>query len=302
MERRTRKNRQKYTEPLACLLILIAILAGIAPSFMDALQKARQLQSLTGYQEGLSELDAEQTRLQWESARTYNRTVFSAQQKHGFQYSGDGMWDKAYMKALYCSENDIICRIRIPAAGIDLPVVHGTETGKMSTNAGHMYGTSLPTGETGTNAVIAGHTGLTSARLFTDLDKLRAGDTFYIHILDEIHTYTVKDIKIVLPDDEDPYLQIIPDKRMITLYTCTPYGINDHRLIIQGIFTRSVKEGSRSELSMLSTTSRIQILKTAVIGGIPVAYILFCLFYFRKRRKNKRSNREFQNANTDTDV
>ncbi|MCC6094429.1 MAG: class C sortase [Eubacterium sp.] len=285
MDRPIRKNKQNYTGPLACLLILFALLAGITPAFLNALQKVRQIRSLSGYQEEISSLDAEQTALRWESARIYNRTIFRAQQKQDFQYSGDGMWDRTYLRALYSGENGILCRIRIPAAGIDLPVVYGTEAGRMSSNAGHMYGTSLPTGENDTNAVIAGHTGLTSARLFTDLDKLRIEDTFYIHILDEIQTYTVKDIKIVFPDDEDPYLQIIPDRTMVTLYTCTPCGINDHRLIIQGKFTGSVKEGSRSESSLLSRTYHIQLLKTAAIGSLPVCYILFCLFYFRNRKE-----------------
>ena len=124
--------------------------------------------------------------------------------------------------------------IKIPKINVNLPIYHGTSEEVLKIGAGHIEGTSFPTGELGTHAVISGHRGLPSSKLFTDLDELKVGDQFTLSILDRELTYEIDQIEVVEPNDVDS-LKIEKDKNYVTLVTCTPYGINSHRLLIRGV-------------------------------------------------------------------
>ena len=141
--------------------------------------------------------------------------------------------DGEYAGLLNVSGNGVMGIINIPKINVELPIYHGTSEDVLKVGAGHVIGSSLPTGDVGSHAVISGHRGLPSAKLFTDLDQIKEGDTFTLSILDKEFTYTVDSITVVEPHEVDS-LQPVEGKDYVTLVTCTPYGINSHRLLIRG--------------------------------------------------------------------
>ena len=178
-------------------------------------------------------------------ASEYNRSIETAQSISPFFYRGTSEESDAY-RALLPGTGGVMCIVDIPSIGICLPVGHGTSDEVLDVMAGHVYGTSLPIGGISTNCVIAAHSGSTSARLFTDLGKITPGDKIFVHVLSRTLTYRVlsdQDISVVLPYDgktehadsadyDAPYFQIKSGEDILTLYTCTPVGINSHRLIV----------------------------------------------------------------------
>ena len=178
-------------------------------------------------------------------ASEYNRSIETAQSISPFFYRGTSEESDAY-RALLPGTGGVMCVVDIPSIGICLPVGHGTSDEVLDVMAGHVYGTSLPIGGISTNCVIAAHSGSTSARLFTDLGKITPGDKIFVHVLSRTLTYRVlsdQDISVVLPYDgktehadsadyDAPYFRIKSGEDILTLYTCTPVGINSHRLIV----------------------------------------------------------------------
>ncbi|MEE0956052.1 MAG: class C sortase [Eubacterium sp.] len=205
------------------------------PQIFNAYNDILQQYLIGGYQAGAEKrTDAELEKAKTET-EAYNRTIYERQKEQPFTYQGENMADDVY-RSLLCMDasSNVMGSVRVPSAGIHLAIAHGTSSDDLRFEAGHLYGTSLPWGGKNTHAVIAGHTGLKSADLFTGLREVKRGDVFYIDVLDEIHEYTVDQIEVVIPEDEDPYLQIKEGEDLVTLYTCTPYGINDHRLMVRG--------------------------------------------------------------------
>ena len=178
------------------------------------------------YAKSVSDMDSEAYDEILASAEAYN-----AQNKMNWNFSEEDR--KQYEKELNFNDSGIMGYINIPKIDIKLSIFHGTDESVLQTSIGHLEGTSLPIGGTGTHSVLSGHRGLPSARLFSDLDKLREGDVFTLHILNETLTYEVDQIRVVEPTDLSQ-LQIDPDKDYCTLVTCTPYGINTHRLLVRG--------------------------------------------------------------------
>ncbi|MCC6094792.1 MAG: class C sortase [Eubacterium sp.] len=275
------RKKKAETGILIFFLGLAALVMALAPSLMDAVSEIWQVRRIEGYNSTV-DMDDEETEEIRKEAERYNEKIYHTQQKHIFEYRGDQASDPAY-EALLNAGDGTMCTIDIPKIGVYLPVGHGTEEKVLKNSAGHMYGTSLPVGGKSSNAVIAGHTGLSNAKIFTDLDKLQNGDTFDIHIFGEIHEYTVEDIEIVLPDDETPYLQVVPGEDLVTLYTCTPYGVNDHRLIIRGVRSGTRKEDSDGEGSVIHTRNLWALMKTAGLLMLPAGYCLGFWIYRQHR-------------------
>ena len=174
--------------------------------------------------------------------------------------------------------------IEIPSVDIYLPVGHGTSDVTLDTMAGHMHGTSLITGGESTHAVITAHTGLQSAKLFDNVDRLETGDDFFIYVLGETHRYVVDDIRTVLPEDADQYLGVEDGKDYVTLYTCTPYGVNDHRLLVRG--TRRDAENSEGDTILALRDHGIRaVLETILFAGIPVTVLVTGMIFLRRRKR-----------------
>ena len=198
-------------------------------------------------------------------AAVYNRRIESDQTRAAFFYRGTSIETDAY-RSLLPGNGGVMCVIEIPSIGICLPVGYGTSDEVLDTMAGHVCGTSLPIGGISTNSVIAAHSGSASARLFTDRGRITPGDKIFVHVLSRMLTYNVlseKDISVVLPYDgkaehadsadyDVPYFRIKPGEDILTLYTCTPVGINSHRLIVQAHRTENDEETDRERELHLS--------------------------------------------------
>ena len=189
-----------------------------------------------------------------------------------------------YESLLNVSGNGIIGYIEIPSINCSLPIYHGTDEAILQIAVGHIEGTSLPVGGSGTHCVLSGHRGLPSARLFTDLDKMVIGDTFLMRVLDETLTYEVDQIRIVLPYEMDD-LEIEEGKDYCTLVTCTPYGINSHRLLVRGHRIENQEEAQAIRIT--ADAMQIEPLLVAPIVAIPMLLILLVILLLPKKSKKK---------------
>lgn len=183
----------------------------------------------TGYSSAVQDKSQEVMDAEYQEAIDYN----NAHPNNTFGSTDDEAADPDYANILNTTGNGMIGYVEVPSIGIDVPIYHGTSDDVLSKGIGHMYGTSFPVGGFGTHAVLAGHRGLPTSKLFTDLDKVKLDDTFVVHILNRDLYYRVDQIEIVLPDDME-YVQTDPDHDYVTLLTCTPYGVNSHRLLVRG--------------------------------------------------------------------
>lgn len=228
------------------LILILTLLAGLCvflyPTAADAWNQRTQSRAITGFREALDALPKEDLEPMWEDALDYNRRL--RQNTFSGDAFADGDTDGAgslYRSLLNPQGSGIMGYLSIPKIGQQIPIYHGVSQGVLQVAAGHMSGTSLPVGGSGTHCVIAAHRGLPSARLFTDLDRLEPGDTFYLHILDRVLAYRVDQILPMVAKNDYAALkeamQIIPGEDHVTLFTCTPYGINSHRLLVRGIRT-----------------------------------------------------------------
>lgn len=190
---------------------------------------------------------------------------------------------KGYEKILDISGTGIMGYITIKKLGVELPIYHGTDEGILQIAAGHLKGTSFPVGGDSTHSVISAHRGLPSTKLFTDLDKMEVGDTFTITILNREITYEVDDISIVLPDETDS-LQIEDKKDYCTLMTCTPYGINTHRLLVRG---HCIGTGEPQHIHVTAEAFQIDPTITASVMGIILLIMLLIRVLIRTRKKGQ---------------
>lgn len=215
------------------LLPVLLFLAGVGlmlyPSLSNVWNSKKQTDVITNYVENTVYSDEEEFQELWEEAVSYNETL--AEKGIHWLLSEEEL--KAYMEYLNTDNTGIMAYLEIPAIDCELPIYHGTEDAVLQAGAGHLEGSSLPVGGESSHCVLTGHCGLPSAKLFTDLDKLTEGDTFVIHTLDRTLTYEVDKISVVEPSDLS-LLEIEKGKDYCTLVTCTPYGINSHRLLVRG--------------------------------------------------------------------
>lgn len=181
--------------------------------------------------------------------------------------------------------------IRIPAINVKLMIYHGTSEDVLQKGVGHLQGSSLPVGGTGSHCILSAHTGLNNKKLFTDLDKLEEGDQFYIHVLGEVLAYQIDQIKVVLPDETDD-LKINAEKDYVTLVTCTPYGINTHRLLVRGVRVPYVEQDEKEAESVSRGSTWLdQYLHAALAGGGAVAAIAVLAALISKGKKRRRRRR-----------
>ena len=222
---------------LPTLLIIFVFLAGIAvflyPTVSNYLYKKNSSKAITSHAENLSKLSPEVIAEEKEAVNRYNQSLFKNAVVLTDPFDPDAypITDGEYTELL--AFDDVMAYIEIPAIGVYLPIYHGTEEETLLIGVGHLENTSLPAGGESTHAVLSAHCGLPSARLFTDLNLLKEGSLFRIHVLDEILTYQVYEIETVNPDDSSS-LFIKEGEDIATLITCTPYGKNTHRLLVHG--------------------------------------------------------------------
>lgn len=269
------KNKIKI---IICVLIFAAGLSVMLyPAVSNYLHQRHQMGVIDDYREQTEKMSQEQIEALKNDARRYNERLADIAINGSASETSS---DLEYQNLLNISD-DVMAYITIPVCDISLPIRHGCGEDVLQKSAGHIPESSLPIGGENTHAVITAHRGLPSAKLFTNIDSLKEGDLFFIHGVDETLAYKVDQIKVVLPDDIS-YLQITPGKDYVTLVTCTPYGINTHRLIVRGERTEYVQEVEEKQVAEARKKHNRTVL-LYVIGIIAAILVMLIVYFIRKR-------------------
>lgn len=218
---------------LSTILFVIVFLAGLSlllyPTVSDYWNSFHQSRAIASYVDAVDNTDEQKLEEMRQAAEAYNEKLLSKQDRYDMSDS-----DRAeYESLLDVSGTGVMGYVEIPSINVSLPIYHGTDNTILQIGVGHIEGTSLPVGGASTHCAVSGHRGLTSSKLFTDIDQMVEGDTFKLYVLGETLTYEVDQIRIVLPDELND-LKIEEGQDYCTLITCTPYGVNSHRLLIRG--------------------------------------------------------------------
>ena len=276
--------RKNLSTIILILIFLVGLSVMLYPSVSDAVNRKHQSRAVAGYAEEVEQLSDADYQPYFDAADAYNRQLNTT--PNAF-YKPDLV--SGYAQTLDISGTGIMGYITIPKISVELPIYHGTDEGVLQVAAGHLEGSSLPVGGAGTHAVISAHRGLPSAKLFTNLDELEVGDRFTITVLNRVLTYEVDQISIVLPTEID---QLLPTEGMdyVTLMTCTPYGINTHRLLVRGKRVETTE--SQKHIRVAADAFRIEPIIVAPILAIPMllAALVGVLVapHLRKRSKRRR--------------
>ena len=284
-------SKRKNTIIIICFILVILLGAGAAAYPLIASINNEHTQSLvqTEYEEKLQQLDTSEIDAALAAAREYNKTISTVQIEDVDKIKADL---PPYEDLLNLANNGIMGYIEIPTINIDLPIYHGTTGAAMEKGAGHMEGTSLPVGGIGTHAVISAHSGMASAKLFTDLDKLKLGDMFFITVCNQKLAYEVDNIAVVEPTDID-LIRIDTQQDYVTLLTCTPYGVNTHRLLVRGHRVDMAEEAIAEveEKAEPAASTWIEKYEQGILIGVAIflgLLLIALLVYFIKRRKDKK--------------
>ena len=267
---------------LSTIVLVILLLIGLSlllyPTVSDYWNSFHQTRAIATYAENVAALDNASYDAIWDAARQYNRNLLN--RSNSFLLSEEQKAE--YERLLDVSGVGVMGYIEIPEIDVSLPIYHGTEDSVLQVAVGHLEWTSLPVGGESTHCVLSGHRGLPSAKLFTNLDKLREGDTFLLRVLDEILTYEVDQILIVEPQDTAA-LEIVEGQDYCTLVTCTPYGINTHRLLVRGHRIDNIEEVKTVRVT--ADAVQLEPMLVAPVVAIPMLLILLILLLLPRRRK-----------------
>ena len=275
---------------LSTILLFLMFLAGLSlllyPTVSDYYNSFHQSRAIARYAQSVSEMENVDYDGLLEQARAYNqalaanpdRWILNDQERQGYEgllnLTGSGMMGY----------------VEIPKLDLSLPIYHGTDEAVLQIAVGHIEGSSLPVGGTGTHTVLSGHRGLPSAKLFTNLDELVTGDTFLLQVLDETLTYEVDQILIVEPDDLDA-LSIDPEEDYCTLVTCTPYGINTHRLLVRG---HRIETAEDSTVRVTADAMQIEPVLVAPAIAVPILLVLLLWLLISTRGASRRGSSKKQ--------
>lgn len=263
---------------LLVLMLFVGVCGLLYPSVSQYWNTKTQSRAVTNYQEILASIKTEDYTAYFDAANKYNQDLSEL----SFPLLDYGALQN-YEQTLNIAGNGVMGFITINKIGVELPVYHGIAAEILNIACGHLEGTSLPVGGESTHCVLSAHRGLPHAKLFTELDKMEIGDTFTITVLDRTVTYQVDQIKVVRPDEIND-IQIVPGEDLCTLLTCTPYGINSHRLLVRG--TRI--ENAASVLHVTSNAYRIDSLVATPIVAAPILLILLIVLMVKYRDKGSK--------------
>lgn len=231
---------KKILNVVFALMFVAGFLLLTYPTISDQWNTYRQSRLISSYEETVSTMEPEDFSEEWEKARAFNDTL-AENNIYGDVFAGEDedLEDTEYWSVLNAAGDGVMGYISIPKINVKLSIYHGTSDDILQTGVGHLDGTKLPIGGESTHCVLAAHRGLPSARLFTDIDQLEKGDRFYIHVLDEVLAYEVDQIYDMVDKDDmetlESAMSIVDGEDHVTLFTCTPYGVNTHRLLVRGV-------------------------------------------------------------------
>lgn len=281
-------NSKNKTGIISTVVLIIILIVGLSvmlyPTVSNLWNERVQSQAIAEYDKTIQNIDQNHYDEIWANAEEYNKKLSELYAPLSNADEIDG-----YDNILDVSGTGIMGYITIPVIKVEIPIYHGTSAEVLNIAAGHLKGSSLPIGGKNTHAVISAHRGLPSARLFTDLDKLVKGDTFTITILDRVLTYQVEEILIVKPEEVEK-LAIIPDSDYVTLMTCTPYGINTHRLLI-----RSHRIDTVYEKTVKISADAVQVDPMLVIPVIAFFLLILLVIFWAVSGKKKRKSLPYKN-------
>ncbi len=298
------KSKSKSSSLKTSILFILILLVGLSlllyPSVSNYWNSLHSSRAISSYQEAVSKIDQEKIDAMLAEAKAYNKKLFD----EGYTLILPEPRKESYFKLLDVTGTGIMGYIEIKKLGVYLPIYHGTSDSVLQNAVGHIEGSFLPVGGVNTHTVLSGHRGLPSAKLFTDLDKMLVGDTFSLRILNDVLTYEVDQILTVLPQELDA-LDVVPGEDLCTLITCTPYGINTHRLLVRG-HRIETPEDART-IRVPGDALRVNTAVVSVFLAAPVLLALFVLVLLRtpgnkkKKPKPKKENTKIQEDKKETE-
>lgn len=272
-----KRKGSTITTVILVLLFVIGLSLLLYPALSDYWNSLHQSAAISDYADNVADLSKENYDELWTAAKSYNASLVP--RFNAFLLTDEQK--EQYDSLLNVSGLGIMGYIEIPEINCSLPIYHGTDESVLQIAVGHISWSSLPTGGESTHCVLSGHRGLPSAKLFTNLDKLTEGSTFMLRVLDEVLTYEVDQILTVLPDEVDA-LQIVEGDDLCTLVTCTPYGINSHRLLVRGHRIENVEAAKTAR----ATADAIQIEPLLVAPAVAIPFLILLMIpLFTKHRK-----------------
>lgn len=268
------------------IVFFVVLMVGIGflayPTISNYVNDLNQTRAVASYKEKSDDLSQHMKAVMFQAAQAYNVSLL----QRGPLFHMNALEKKEYESILDVSKTGIMGYVEIPKIDVLLPIYHGIDAGILQIAIGHIPGTSFPIGGTGTHSVLSGHRGLPSAKLFTRLDELKQGDIFVIHVLDEHVAYKVDRMDVVRPEQTDS-LAIVPDKDYCTLVTCTPYGVNSHRLLVRGERTAYVPQDDIQHKVKVKEWKLLGwiVMVVALVLGLAIGYL-----WWRKKQKGRRSS------------
>lgn len=282
MEKKKKKKNGTWSTVLLVLIFIAGLSFLLYPSFSNYWNSMHATKAISDYHAAVAQLENDDFEKLWAEAVQYNADLNDRLNV----YVLDDEMRERYNNILNVGGSGVMGYIDIESIGVSLPIYHGTEAGVLQVAVGHLDWTSVPVGGESTHTVLSGHRGLPSAKLFTDLDKLREGENFSLTVLDQTLTYEIDQIRIVLPDEAEDLL-VESGKDYCTLITCTPYGINTHRLLVRG---HRVDTGAASSVHIVSEAIIIEPLLVAPVLAVPMLILLFIFGLILPSRKNKKKD------------
>ncbi|MBQ4599615.1 MAG: class C sortase [Clostridia bacterium] len=266
-------------DKITTLLLILVFLAGLSlllyPAVSNYWNSYLQSKIIVNYDDSVSNLEDERYAELIAAAEDYNRRMASGEV--GYPRNAE-----EYAQLLDPFDTGVMGYIEIPVINCKLPIAHGTDDSVLRDSVGHLEWTSLPVGGESTHSVLSGHRGLPSAELLTNIDRMEVGDAFYIHILDQVFEYRVDEINVIVPDDSSK-LQIVEGKDYVTLLTCTPYGINSHRLLVRGERVADREDNTAAAPNLSDEVSPINTVYLLPVC-LALLYVVFLIVYWTATR------------------
>ena len=284
---------------VCALVFLLALGITLYPFVSNYLAEKYQSTAMAAYSDAISRMDDTTLMREREAAQQFNRSIGVISMSGPDAISRLNAARDGYDDLLNVNNNGIMGYIRIPAIDVELPIYHGVENSTLEQGVGHLPGSSLPVGGESTHAVLAAHSGLASQRMFTDLEQLREGDRFYLSVLGETLAYEIDQMLVVEPDDAAA-LELQPGMDLVTLITCTPYGVNTHRLLVRGKrvpYEPAQEEVIEAEAAPEPSTWRRQYVKGLALGvgilaGCSAAAVIGWRLYLAKHTRRRYGKHE----------
>lgn len=291
MKNISKKTKSKIVTALMILCVVVGVGFIAYPTVSNLWNRMHAARVIENYDGRVDELSAQELEKMWEAAYEYNQDLNDTP-----DFTTNAELKNRYFQILNVDDHGMIGYITIDKIDVNLPVYHDVEDYHLEVAAGHLKETSFPIGGGSTHAVILGHRGLPGARLFTDLDSVTEDDIFKIHILDRVFSYKVDQIRVVLPNEVSD-LRTEIGKDYCTLVTCTPYGVNTHRLLVRG----KLMDSGTGDASFISTeVIRIERMFIASVIAIPMLLIVLIYLIIRRRRRPEEIMERFFNENEDS--